>query len=85
MPICMRKNCWEDLLLGDDGSPAPYCALFTLSNDSIKTKLMPSNDKNRFQRNIVNPKRGRSYPAVLIGRLGVNRDFQNSPSHVVDS
>ena len=43
-------------------------ALFTLSNDSIKTKLMSSNDKNRFQRSIVNPKRGRIYPAVLIGR-----------------
>lgn len=63
-------------------APHRIVALFTLSNDSIKTKLMPSNDKNRFQRNIVNPKRGRSYPAVLIGRLGVNRDFQNSPSHV---
>ena len=43
---------------------------------------MSSNDKNRFQRNIVNPKRGRSYPAVLIGRLGVNREFQNTPSHI---
>lgn len=72
-----KTYCWVTT-----EAPHRIVALFTLSNDSIKTKLMPSNDKNRFQRNIVNPKRGRSYPAVLIGRLGVNRDFQNSPSHV---
>lgn len=29
-----------------------------------------------MQRNISNAKRGRSYPAVLIGRIGVNEDFQ---------
>ena len=72
-----KTYCWVT-------TETPHCivALFTLSNDSIKTKLMPKNDKNRFQRNIVNPKRGRSYPAVLIGRLGVNREFQNTPSHI---
>ena len=72
-----KTYCWVT-------ANAPYriVALFTLSNDSIKTKLMSTTDKNRFQRNIVNPKRGRSYPAVLIGRLGVNREFQNSSSHV---
>ena len=62
--------------------PHRIVALFTLANDSIKTKLISSNDKNRLQRNIVNPKRGRSYPAVLIGRLGVNREYQGTPSHV---
>lgn len=72
-----KTYCWVTT-----EAPHRIVALFTLSNDSIKTKLMSSNDKNRFQRNIVNPKRGRSYPAVLIGRLGVNREFQNTPSHV---
>ena len=72
-----KTYCWVTT-----EAPHRIVALFTLSNDSVKTKLMSSNDKNRFQRNIVNPKRGRSYPAVLIGRLGVNREFQNTPSHV---
>jgi hypothetical protein len=63
---------------------APYqiVAFFTLSNDSIKTRALQSNAKNRLQRHIVNPKRGRSYPAVLIGRLGVNCDFQGNSYHV---
>ncbi|MDR0893782.1 MAG: hypothetical protein LBN06_00535 [Prevotellaceae bacterium] len=43
---------------------------------------MQSNAKNRLQRHIVNPKRGRSYPAVLIGRLGVNCNFQGKFYHV---
>lgn len=29
-----------------------------------------------MQRTISNAKRGRSYPAVLIGRIGVNEEFQ---------
>lgn len=72
-----KTYCWVTT-----ESPHRIVALFTLANDSIKTKLISSNDKNRLQRNIVNPKRGRSYPAVLIGRLGVNREYQNSPSHI---
>lgn len=72
-----KTYCWVTT-----ESPHHIVALFTLANDSIKTKLMPSPDKNRLQRNIVNPKRGRSYPAVLIGRLGVNQEYQNTPSHI---
>lgn len=72
-----KTYCWVTT-----EQPHQIVALFTLANDSIKTKLISSNDRNRLQRNIVNPKRGRSYPAVLIGRLGVNREFQGSPSHV---
>ena len=72
-----KTYCWVTTEL-----PHRIVALFTLLNDSIKTKLISSNDKNRLQRNILNPKRGRSYPAVLIGRLGVNRDYQGTSSHV---
>lgn len=50
---------------------------FTVANDSIKTTYMEeSNPKNRIQRNIPNEKRLRSYPAVLIGRLGVDKKYQ---------
>lgn len=57
---------------------APYriVGLFTISNDSIKTTHLARSSTNRLNRGIVNAKRGRSYPAVLIGRLGVSRDFQ---------
>ena len=72
-----KTYCWVTT-----ETPHRIVALFTLANDSIKTRLISANDKNRLQRNIVNPKRGRSYPAVLIGRLGVNREYQGTPGHV---
>ena len=72
-----KTYCWVTTEI-----PHRIVALFTLSNDSIKTRLISPNDKNRLQRNIVNPKRGRSYPAVLIGRLGVNLEYQGTSSHV---
>lgn len=52
------------------------CA-FSLSNDSIKTPLLTKSARNRLQRNIPNEKRTRTYPAVLIGQLGVNANYRN--------
>lgn len=50
---------------------------FSLANDRVS--LDDFNDKtefNRFRRNrFVNKKRIRSYPAVKICRLGINKDF----------
>ena len=51
-------------------------ALITLANDSIKAHKLSSSTRNKVQRTISNAKRGRSYPAVLIGRIGVNKEFQ---------
>ena len=45
-------------------------------NDSIKTTYLEVSTKNRLNRKIENPQRGRSYPAVLIGRIGINIEFQ---------
>ncbi len=50
--------------------------IFTLANDSVKAALIPNASRNRIQRKIPNSKRTRSYPAVLIGRLGVSVNFQ---------
>ncbi|MCD8385568.1 MAG: GNAT family N-acetyltransferase [Bacteroidales bacterium] len=38
--------------------------------------LISSQTRNRIQRKIPNSKRTRSYPAILIGRLGVGKDFR---------
>ncbi len=51
-------------------------AIATLSYDGIKTYTLDNPSKNAFQRKIPQQKRHRSYPAVLIGRLGVNTNFQ---------
>lgn len=49
---------------------------FTLSNDSIKTYSLPNARKKKVNTNISHQKQMKSYPAVLIGRLGVNKNFR---------
>lgn len=51
-------------------------AIATLAYDGIKTINLDNPSKNSLQRKIPQSKRHRSYPAVLIGRLGVNTIFQ---------
>ncbi len=53
------------------------CA-FTISNDSIKANLLPNNRKKKVIKKIPREKQFRSYPAVLIGRLGVNVVFKRN-------
>ena len=49
-------------------------ASFTLSNDSIKK--LPNSRKKKVEKNIPYEKHYSSYPAVMIGRLGVDKQFQ---------
>lgn len=67
-----KTYCWIT-----NDKPHQIVALFTLANDSIKTFNLDNKIRNRLNRTISNNKRGRSYPAVLIGRLGINKYFQN--------
>src|SRR5690606_23646199 len=62
--------------LNDD--PKTIVAAFTVSNDSIKTNFFPKSNRNRLSKKIHHSKRMKSYPAVLIGRLGVNKDYSSS-------
>jgi len=59
---------------------------FTLSNDSIKVYDLPNSRSKRVRKDISSAKRMRSYPAVLIGRLGVVSKFagQGIGSQVLD-
>lgn len=57
-------------------TPHQIVGMFTVANDSIKTTHLNHTTSNRVNRPIDNAKRGRSYPAVLIGRIGVNKNFQ---------
>jgi hypothetical protein len=72
---------YSDQLLGKtycftlDKEPKTIIAAFTVSNDSIKTTHLPSSRKSKVQKRIPHVKTSRSYPAVLIGRLGINKDF----------
>ena len=66
-----KTYCWVT-----ENKPHKIVAQFTLANDSIKTTYLESSTKNKLNRSIQNPKRGRSYPAALIGRIGINKEFQ---------
>lgn len=57
--------------------PSEIVAVFTIANDSIKSALIPNTSRNKIQRKIPNSKRTRSYPAALIGRLGVSVKFRD--------
>jgi hypothetical protein len=59
-----------------DGSDDQIIAAFTISNDSIKTYTLPNSRKKKVNTDIPRQKQMRSYPAVLIGRLGVHKDFR---------
>ena len=56
--------------------PKQILGLITLANDSVKAKLMAGTARNRLQRSVTNAKRGMSYPAVRIGRLGVSAYYR---------
>jgi GNAT superfamily N-acetyltransferase len=53
-------------------------AAFSVANDSVKTTHLPQSRKQKVQKLIPHVKVMRSYPAVLIGRLGVNKDIARS-------
>lgn len=65
-----------------DKEPYEIVCAFTVANDSIKAALIPGNSRNKVQRKIPNGKRMRSYPAVLIGRLGVATSYQDKGYNV---
>lgn len=68
--LLCKNYCFS---LVDD--PAQLVAVFTLSNDSIKK--IPGSRKKKVEKNIPREKIYSSYPAVMIGRLGISLDFQS--------
>lgn len=59
-----------------DENPKTIICAFTLSNDSINVNLLPNNRKKQINKEIPRGKQFARYPAVLIGRLGVNKQYQ---------
>lgn len=55
--------------------PSVIVCAFTVSNDSVRVDLLPNNRKKKINNAIPREKQMRRYPAVLIGRIGVNADF----------
>lgn len=60
-----------------DENPEIIVCAFTISNDSIKTFHLPNARKKKVIKDIPRQKQMKSYPAVLIGRLGVNKNYRS--------
>lgn len=52
--------------------------MIALANAGIQTTHLPRNPKKHINKAIAYNKLGRTYPAVLIGRLGVDKDYQGA-------
>ncbi|NCP84362.1 MAG: GNAT family N-acetyltransferase [Bacteroidetes bacterium] len=59
-----------------DSNPNKIVAAFTLANDSIKTFILPNARKKKVIAPIPRVKHMKSYPAVMIGRLGVAENYR---------
>ncbi len=66
-----KTYCW---ILKEDVSK--IIGMITLANAGIQTTHMKNHPRRKLNNLIPHVKQGRTYPAVLIGRLGVNIDFQ---------
>lgn len=69
--LLSKAYCW---ILRD--KPQEIVAIATFSFDGIKTNTLDKPSRNSLQRKIPYKKQHRSYPAVLIGRLGVSKNYQ---------
>ena len=56
-------------------SPTEIVCAFTVSNASIFTNYLPNARKKKIGKDVPVAKRDLIYPAVLIGRLGVNKKY----------
>ena len=59
-----------------DSNPKEIVCAFTVANDSIKVNTLPNSRRKKVLKEIPRQKRMRSYPAVLIGRLGVSEKYK---------
>lgn len=68
-----KTYCWLD-----NSNDRKIIAMITLANAGIQTTHLPNNPKRHLHKSIAYNKQGRTYPAVLIGRLGVNVEYQGA-------
>lgn len=68
-----KTYCWLD-----NSNDRKIVAMVTLANASIQTTHLPNNPKRHLHKAIAYNKQGRTYTAVLIGRLGVDKSYQGA-------
>ena len=64
-------------LLDDQAEVSTIVCAFTLSNDSLRTDLLPNSREKKVRKNIPHAKQMNRYPGVLIGRLAISTEFSH--------
>lgn len=89
--FCNDALKYQQQLLGETyffqlKSTRKIVCVFTLSNDSIKVYDLPNSRQKKVKSSIPREKMMKSFPALLIGRLGVDISFskQGIGSQVLD-
>lgn len=67
-----------------DSNPAEITCFFTVSNDALRIDHFPNKIRRRVNKEIPHAKQMRSYPAVKIGRLGVDLKCKGIGSPLMD-
>lgn len=60
-----------------DGNPQTVVCAFTLANAGVRVNDLPNARKKKIEANIPHVKALKDYPAVLVARLGVSKDFRS--------
>lgn len=77
-----ESHLYSEQLLGKsycfrlDDSPNTIICAFTVSNDSVRVNLLPNSRGKKINKDIPYSKQMSRYPAVLIGRLGININYK---------
>ena len=58
-------------------NPNKVVCAFTLANAGVRVSDMPNSRKKKIETNIPYVKTLKDYPAVLVARLGVSKDFRS--------
>ena len=75
--LLCKAYCWIN-----KDNDKDIIAIATFSYDGIKSYTLDNSSRNALQRKIPYKKHHRSYPAMLIGRLGVNQEYQGKGLNV---
>lgn len=67
-----KTYCWLD-----NNDNTKIVCMVTVANAGIQTTHLRNNPRRKIDKLIAHNKHGRSYPAALIGRIGVSVDFQS--------
>lgn len=60
-----------------DENPQTVVCMFTLANAGVRVSDLPNARKRKIEANIPHVKALKDYPAVLVARLGVSKDFRS--------